>query len=54
MHQLTQEEMLKILCAPESIDEPESLDFEDGDDAEEEMFVKNWIEREMTEDAIGD
>jgi hypothetical protein len=39
--------MLEILCAPEAIDEPEESDFDEYDDAEEEKFVENWIEREM-------
>jgi hypothetical protein len=47
MKELTREEMLEILCAPEITDEPEESDFEAVDDAAEEMFVKNWIEREM-------
>jgi hypothetical protein len=47
MRELTREEMLEILCAPEAIDEPEESDFDKYDDAEEEKFVENWIEREM-------
>jgi hypothetical protein len=49
MRELTNEEMLEILCAPKSIDEPEEMDFydEDYDEAEEEMFVEDWIEEEM-------
>jgi hypothetical protein len=47
---LTREEMLEILCAPASTDEPEESDFiaeNSSDEAEEEAFVKNWIESEM-------
>jgi hypothetical protein len=53
MKELTQEaqkKMLEILCAPEITDEPEESDFvESGelDEKAEELFVKNWIEREM-------
>jgi hypothetical protein len=45
--ELTQDEMLEILCVPATTDEPEESDFEAVDDAAEEMFVKSWIEREM-------
>jgi hypothetical protein len=50
MRELTREETLEIMCAPESIDEPEESDFiaeSDLDGAAEETFVKNWLEREM-------
>jgi hypothetical protein len=47
MRELTREEMMEILCAPESIDEPEESDFVETDEPEEEKFVKNWIEKEL-------
>ncbi|MDR1510941.1 MAG: hypothetical protein LBS53_15055 [Synergistaceae bacterium] len=47
MRELTREEMLEILCAPDSIDEPEESDFVDIDELEEEKFVQNWIEKEL-------
>ena len=47
MRELTREEILEILCAPESIDEPEESDFDEYDDEGEEMFVNDWIEKEM-------
>jgi hypothetical protein len=49
MRELTQEEILEIMCAPEITDEPEESDFIDSDDnveADEENFVKNWITKE--------
>ena len=47
MRELTREETLEILCAPEPIDEPEGSDFEEIDELEEEKFVTDWIEREL-------
>jgi hypothetical protein len=50
MRELTREEMLEIMCAPGITDEPEGPDFveeSDIDERAEEIFVKNWIEREM-------
>jgi hypothetical protein len=47
MQERTREEILRILCAPESIDEPEESDFEEYDTVEEEMFVENWIKKEL-------
>jgi hypothetical protein len=47
MRELTREEMLEILCAPEAADEPEESDFVQSDETEEEHFVQNWIEREL-------
>jgi hypothetical protein len=47
---LTQEEMLEILCAPEATDEPEESDFVESDEKAEEaeeIFVNNWIEKEL-------
>jgi hypothetical protein len=47
---LTQEEMLEILCAPETVDEPEESDFvaQSGpEERAEETFVENWIEKEL-------
>jgi hypothetical protein len=45
MRELTREETLEILCAPESIDEPEESDFDEYDDEDEdedeEMFAEN-------------
>jgi hypothetical protein len=42
---LTREEILEMLCAPGSADEPEESDFVETDEIEEERFVRNWIER---------
>jgi hypothetical protein len=47
MQELTREEMLEILCAPETTDEPEESDFEEIDELEEEKFVAKWVEKEM-------
>ena len=47
MRELTREEMLEILCAPEITDEPEESDFVDIDEIEEEKFIQNWIEKEL-------
>ena len=46
MRELTREEMLEMLCAPGITDEPEESDFEEIDEAEEEKFVNDWIEKE--------
>jgi hypothetical protein len=43
---LTREEILETLCAPGVTDEPEESDFVETDELEE-MFVNDWIEREM-------
>ena len=50
MRELTREEMLEILCAPGTTDEPEESDFieeSDLDEIAEETFVKDWIEKEL-------
>jgi hypothetical protein len=47
MRELTREEMLEIMCAPGTTDEPEGSDFEETGELEEEKFVENWIEREL-------
>ena len=47
MRELTQKEILEILCAPEITDEPEESDFVDIDEIEEEKFIQNWIEKEL-------
>jgi hypothetical protein len=46
MRELTREEMLEILCAPEPIDEPEESDFVESDETAEEIFVQDWIRKE--------
>ena len=46
MRELTREEMLEIMCAPGTTDEPEESDFEETDELEEEKFVNDWIEKE--------
>jgi hypothetical protein len=46
MRELTREEMLEMLCAPGTTDEPEESDFEKTDEQEEEKFVNDWIEKE--------
>ena len=46
MRELTREEMLEIMCAPGTTDEPEKSDFEETDELEEEKFVNDWIEKE--------
>ena len=43
MRELTQNEILEIVCAPEITDEPEESDFIDSDEIDEENFVKNLI-----------
>lgn len=51
MRELTREEILEILCAPERTDEPEGPDFVEEseiDEKAEEIFVKNWIDEEMS------
>ena len=50
MRELTQAEMLEILCAPATTDEPEESDFieeSESDEKADERFVENWIEREL-------
>jgi hypothetical protein len=47
MRELTNEEILEMLCAPGITDEPEESDFVDIDEPEEEKFVQNWIEKEL-------
>jgi hypothetical protein len=47
MRELTREETLEILCAPEPIDEPEESDFEEYDGETEETFVNDWLEKEL-------
>ena len=50
MREMTREEMLEAMCAPAQTDEPEGSDFvakSDMDERAEEIFVKNWIEKEM-------
>jgi len=50
MRELTLEEMLEAMCAPARTDEPEGSDFvaeSELDERAEEIFVKNWIKREM-------
>jgi hypothetical protein len=44
---MTREEILEILCAPGTADEPEESDFVESDDEAEQMFVENWIKKEM-------
>ncbi|MDR1377168.1 MAG: hypothetical protein LBJ22_06625 [Synergistaceae bacterium] len=50
MKELTREEMLEILCAPEAVDEPEESDFiaeSELEERAEELFIKNWITKEL-------
>jgi hypothetical protein len=50
MRELTRKETLEIMCAPGITDEPEESDFiaKSGlDEAAEDTFVQNWLEREM-------
>jgi hypothetical protein len=50
MRELTQEEILEIVCAPAITDEPEESDFFtciDDDGIGEENFVKNLIAKEL-------
>jgi hypothetical protein len=44
---LTREEMLEIMCAPGTTDVPEESDFVESDETAEEIFVEDWIAREM-------
>lgn len=47
MGKLTPEEILTIMCAPEAIDEPEESDFEKGDAASEDLFIRSQIAKEL-------
>ena len=47
MKELTQEEILEIVCAPAITDEPDESDFVEGDDIGEEKFVENLIAKEL-------
>ena len=47
MKELTQDEILEIVCAPLITDEPEELDFVYADELGEENFVKNLITKEL-------
>jgi len=47
MRELTQDEILNIVCAPAITDEPEESDYIAGDEAGEEIFVKNLISKEL-------
>jgi hypothetical protein len=50
MRELTQEEILDILCAPEWTDEPDESDFiaeSELEEKAEEIFIKNWIAKEL-------
>ena len=47
MKELTQDEILVIMCAPAITDEPEKSDFVDSDEIGEEHFVKNLIAKEL-------
>jgi len=45
--ELTQAEILEIVCAPATNDEPEESDFILSDEANEESFVKDLITKEL-------
>ena len=45
MTELTRDEILEIVCASAITDEPEELDFVDGNEAGEENYVKNLIKQ---------
>ncbi|MCL2009136.1 MAG: hypothetical protein FWG71_01145 [Synergistaceae bacterium] len=47
MKELTQKEILEIVCAPAITDEPEESDFIVSDETDEENYVKNLISKEL-------
>ena len=47
MKELTTDEILEIMCAPEITDEPEESDFIAGDETGEEEFVEKMITKEL-------
>ena len=47
MKELTADEILEIMCAPEITDEPEESDFIAGDETGEEEFVEKMITKEL-------
>ena len=47
MKELTQDEILEIVCAPEITDEPEESDFIESDEISEQIFVNNLITKEL-------
>ena len=47
MKELTQDEILEIVCAPAITDEPEELDFIANDEVIEENYVKYFIRKEL-------
>ena len=47
MKELTQEEILEIVCAPSITDEPEESDFVYSDELDEANFVKYLITKEL-------
>ena len=47
MRELTREEILEIMCAPATTDEPEESDFVDGDESGEENFVESSVAKEF-------
>ena len=47
MRELTQDEILEIVCAPAITDEPNESDYIDSDEADEEKYIKNLITKEL-------
>lgn len=46
MSELTREEILEIMCAPMTTDEPDESDFVESDEKAEEAFVRDWMWKE--------
>ena len=47
MRELTQDEILELVCAPTVTDEPDESDFIANDDLGEESFVNDMITKEL-------
>ena len=47
MKEMTQDEIMDIVCAPETTDKPEESDFITSDEIGEEKYVKNLITKEL-------
>lgn len=47
MSELTREEILEVMCAPTTTDEPDESDFIASDEKAEEAFVRDWMRKEL-------
>ena len=46
--QLSEKEMMELLCAPEATDDIQDIDFDEtDDDAAEQIFIQEWIDGEL-------